>query len=181
MRAGFLNIVNIGASDLRLARGMTGSNTDAGADTRQITLDISADLFHLLTESLRLHSNETRQIETLERLVDSRATTNGYRDEHRPDTLRKHLRAMPSRGDIRICINIQKTSADSLDEARECLGQRLGSDLTFADALSVLLFDYLAERKASQFLEKVGLSGAGAAVEPLPDDGKPQGNVVPLR
>ena len=42
------------------------------ADSRGYTLDISEHLFRLTTESLRIHSNETKAYQTLENLVDAR-------------------------------------------------------------------------------------------------------------
>ncbi|PMZ68353.1 hypothetical protein C1X65_30010, partial [Pseudomonas sp. FW305-70] len=79
-----------------LARGSTGRNTNMSADTRNYVLDISTDLFRLSTESLRLRSNETLVYATLESLIDSRAASSTYSDELKPETLRKHLRVVPT-------------------------------------------------------------------------------------
>lgn len=151
------------------------------AETRNFVLDISTDLFQLSTESLRLHSNETRRYETLESLVNSRAASSSYKNEHKPDTLRKHLCAVQTAGDIRISLNIQETSAESLDEVRKVLGQALGSDITVGDALSVLLFDYLAEKKACQLLSRIGLGNSNQNGGESPMNDTQAGNVTPIR
>ncbi|MBP2278482.1 hypothetical protein OVY29_23580 [Sphingopyxis sp. SE2] len=151
------------------------------ADTRNYVLDISTDLFRLSTESLRLRSNETLVYATLESLIDSRAASSTYSDELKPETLRKHLRVVPTSGDIRINLNIRKTSAESLDEARARLGQRLGSNMTLADAISVLLFDYVAEKRAAQVLDRAGLGENLQNGDESPAGETNAGNVVPLR
>lgn len=151
------------------------------ADTRNYVLDISTDLFRLSTESVRLRSNETLVYATLESLIDSRAVSISYSDELKPETLRKHLRVIPTSGDIRITLNISKTSAESLDEARARLGQKLGSNMTLADAISVLLFDYVAEKRAAQLLDRIGLE-ENLQNGDESDAGEPHTeNVVPLR
>jgi hypothetical protein len=128
------------------------------ADTRNYVLDISTGLFQLSTESLRLHSNDTLKYETLESLIDCLAASSNFKSEHQPDTLRKHLCAVPTVGQVRIYLNILTTSATSLDDACASLSQRLGSAVTVGDALSVMLFDYVAEKKAAQILNRIGLN-----------------------
>lgn len=152
-----------------------------GADIRSYVLDISVDLFQLSTEGLRLHSNETLKYETLESLVDLRATASSYKEEHKPDTLRKHLCAVPTSGDIRVFLNIRDTSAKSLNEARASLSQKLGSDMTVGDALSVLLFDYVAEKKAAQLIDRLGLRDSDQNECNSEDGGSCAGNVTPIR
>ncbi|AOH87246.1 hypothetical protein AWL63_24130 (plasmid) [Sphingomonas panacis] len=151
------------------------------ADTRNFVLDISTDFFKLSTESLRLHSNETHRFETLESLINARAASGSYKDEHKTDTLRKHLCAIPTEGDIRITLTIRKTSAESLDEARARLCGRLGSDITVADAISVLLFDYVAEKRAGQLLDRIGLGDSTQNGDKTSASGEQDGNVIPLR
>lgn len=182
MRLAFLHIINAGAFDgFTSAWGSTGRATNMSADTRNYVLDISTDLFHLSTESLRLRSNETRRYATLDSLVDSRAASSSYSDEHKPDILRKHLSAIPTAGDIRIQLTIQKSSAKGLDEARTRLGQRLGSSMTLADAISVLLFDYVAEKKAAQLLDRIGLGESNQNGDDSSGGESNAGNVVPFR
>ena len=151
------------------------------ADTRNYVLDISTDLFQLSTESLRLHSNETHKYETLESLIDCRAGSSSFKNEHKPDTLRKHLCAVPTAGQVRIQLNILTTSAASLDEACASLSQRLGSAMTVGDVLSVMLFDYVAEKKASQILNRIGLKEIVQSGDNRPASECASENVIPFR
>lgn len=151
------------------------------ADTRNYVLDISTDLFQLSTESLRLRSNETLKYETLESLIDCRAGSNSFKTEHQPETLRKHLCAVPTAGQVRIHLNILTTSAASLDDACASLSQRLGSAVTVGDALSVMLFDYVAEKKAAQLLNRIGLNEiVHSGGNPSASAGASE-NVIPFR
>ncbi len=151
------------------------------ADTCNYVLDVSMDFFSLTTETLRLHSNETCQHQTFSALVSSLVASNFREDEQNPVTLRKHLSAIPTTGEIRIHLDIKKTSADNLDEVRDRLREKLGSDVTVGDALSVLLFDYVAEKRAAKLLNSIGLDEKSRnGVDPGPN-GPSDGNVLPFR
>ncbi|WP_232307671.1 hypothetical protein [Sphingobium chungbukense] len=52
-------------------------------------------------------------------------------------------------------LNISKTSAQGLDEVKNLLSRRLDSELTVADAISLLLFDYVVEQKTARVMEKL--------------------------
>ncbi|OYW83766.1 MAG: hypothetical protein B7Z20_12100, partial [Sphingobium sp. 32-64-5] len=120
-----------------------------GADTLGYTLEISEHLFRLTTESLRLRSNETRSYQTLESLVDARARDVSRIGERNMTTLKEHLVTIPTRGDIRIELCVSRTSAETLGQVCELLSKKLDANVTVGDAVSVLLFDYLVEQKAS--------------------------------
>jgi hypothetical protein len=160
---------------------LPGKDINMSADTRSYALDISTVLFQLSTESLRLHSNETQRYETLESLIDSRLTSSSYKDEHKAATLRKHLGAVPTAGHVRIHLNILTTSATSLDEACACLALRLGSEVTVGDALSVLLFDYVAEKKAAEVLNRIGLNEIVQSGGNQPSSELGSENVIPFK
>ncbi len=72
-------------------------------------------------------------------------------------TLKEHLVAIPTQGEIRIELQISQTSADCLDDVKDLLSRELDADLTVGDALSVLLFDYVVEQKAARVLAKMDL------------------------
>ncbi|KEQ54740.1 hypothetical protein [Sphingobium chlorophenolicum] len=152
-------------------------------DSRDYSLDISEYLFRLTTESLRLLSNETKCYQSLASMVDKLAESRVSHAlaQHDLETLREHLSKIPTNGSIRIHLKITKTSADNLLEAKQRLSEELCSDLTVADAISMLLFNYVVEQSASKLLSKMGIEGAGessVAVENQPGD---SGNVVPLK
>lgn len=127
------------------------------ADSRGYTLDISEHLFRLTTESLRLRSNETKSYQTLESLLHARTTSIARIQGRDMSTLKEHLVAIPTEGDIRIELQISETSADCLDQVKELLSKEFEASLTVGDALSVLLFDYVVEQKAARVLEKLDL------------------------
>lgn len=128
-----------------------------GADSPDCMLDISEHLFRLTTESLRLRSNETRSYQTLECLLEARNGSLARIRDRDMTTLKEHLVAIPTQGDIRIELHISQTSADCLDEVKDLLSKEMDTDLTVGDALSVLLFDYMSELIAARVLERLDL------------------------
>jgi len=127
------------------------------ADSQSYALNISEHLFALTTESLRLWSNETRRHQTLSRLVDDRISTSRFENFCNPEITRRHLDAVATSGNIRINLTVSKTSAANLAEFRKWLEQQLGSETSWGDAVSVLLFDYVAEQKALRVLRRIGM------------------------
>lgn len=147
-----------------------------------LALDISEHLFHLTTECLRLRSNETKRYQTLEGLLADRMGLPCVLEDHAPETIREHLSAIPTTGDIRIDLTITKSSADSLDAVKQLISDGLGSEITLGDTLSLMLFHYVVGQKAARVLQRIGLEcshdgpGIAAASKDAPAD-----NVVPLR
>ncbi len=136
------------------------------ADSRGYTLDISEHLFRLTTESLRIHSNETKAYQTLENLVDARTGDLSRINDHDTSTLKEHLVTIPTQGNIRIELSISRTSADNLDQVKDLLSKQLNTNLSVGDALSVLLFDYIVEQKTARVLEKLDLDNIIAFATP---------------
>ena len=93
----------------------------SSADIPGFTLDISEHLFRLTTESLRLRSNETKSYQTLECLLEARNGSLSRIRDRDMATLKDHLVAIPTQGDIRIELNISQVSADCLDEVKDLL------------------------------------------------------------
>src|SRR3546814_20631020 len=80
-----------------------------GQAMRGYTLDVSEYLFRLTTESLRIHSNQTRRYQSLGNIVNARATAGaaGAIEQHDAETPRKHLQERQSvvlgkRGSVRV-------------------------------------------------------------------------------
>lgn len=147
-----------------------------------LALDISEHLFKLTTESLRLRSNETKRFQTLENLLADRMGLPCALEDHTPETIREHLSAVPTPGDIRIDLTITRSSADSLEAVKCLISEGLGSEITLGDALSIMLFHYVVGQKAARVLQRIGLEKpqdrSGIAVISEGDDAD---NVVPLR
>lgn len=121
-----------------------------------LALDISEHLFKLTTESLRLHSNETRQHQTLENLLADRLNVPCALEDHAIETLGEHLSAIPTTGDIRVDLDLTRSSADRLDAVKERISQALGREITLGDTLSIVLFHYVISQKAARVLQRIG-------------------------
>jgi len=143
-------------------------------DSRDYSLDVSEYLFRLTTESLRLLSNETNSYQSLTSLVEKLAGSSAAEAlaQHDVETLREYLSKIPTEGPIRIHLQIAKTSADNLMEAKTRLGDELGADLTVADAISMLLFDYVVDKSASKLLAQMGIEPTPNARKSAEDSGK---------
>lgn len=138
----------------------------SGDSRRQhFALGVSEPLFRLATESVHLHSNDARRLHTLEALVSDRSMFAKTLD-HNPETIRAHLQAVQSEGDIRIELDVNPEIAANLEEAKNALKTLIGSDMSLADILSVMLFDYMVEQKANKVRTKLGLSARRHAIEP---------------
>lgn len=147
-----------------------------------LALDISEHLFKLTTESLRLRSNETRCYQTLESLLADRIGLPCILEDHAAETIREHLSAIPTKGDIRIDLTITRSSADSLDAVKRILSDGLGSEISLGDTLSIMLFHYVVGQKAAGVLRRIGLESlhdrtGRASISEEPDSD----NIVPLR
>lgn len=123
--------------------------------SRSYALSISEELFKLSTESVRLHSNDTLRYQTLAQLLMKRLGQDAAADGHDPELLRDYLEKLPTRGSVRIHLNISRTSADSLVDIKKRLSREIGNRLTVGDAVAILLYDYLVERSATRVLSKL--------------------------
>lgn len=135
------------------------------ADARDYALKISEPLFRLITESVRLRSNETCSHESLSSLTLHLVTTERDIAFHDIDVLRQHLNLISATGDITMLLALPPRYAGRLEAMRTCLEKRVGRMLTFEDALSLLLFDYVVEQKAARVLNTLGL-GPPESLEP---------------
>lgn len=125
------------------------TNTEA----RGCRLRISADLFRLTTESLRIHSNATFAHQTLARLIEFRAFEESHLLDHEVTTLGEHLGIVPGPGEINLDLDLAAQSLDYLEALQAAFSQKLCIALALEDALSLLLFDYVVEQKASKILQ----------------------------
>lgn len=116
-------------------------------------LRVSEDLFRLTTESLRLHSNATFAHQTLATLIDFRAFGELRLHDHEVATLGEHLSIVPGPGEISLDLALAARSLGYLEALQMAFSQKLGTALALEDALSLLLFDYVVEQKASKILQ----------------------------
>lgn len=128
-----------------------------GADSRGYTLDISEPLFRLTTESIRLHSNETRRYQTLDDLLNSRIPGISKIDEEDTRNIKHHIITLRSSGPIRVQLCITESSAENLERIKNLLETKLMTEVSVSDTLSALLFDYVVEKRAARTIATLGL------------------------
>ena len=133
------------------------------ASVRAYRFGVSDYFFRLTTEAVRLFSNSIRRHSTLNDVVDERAARVGALVESfDTEDLQAHLRVIPAAGDIELSLTVLETSADTIEDAIPELERVLGTSVEFAEAISLMLFDLVVERNATQLLMKLGLTAAEA-------------------
>lgn len=144
-------------------------------------ISVSAHYFRLTTEGIRLTSNKNRSYYTLSDVINERAVrANDLVDSYDPEDMRQHLRIIPTDGEIGIEFTILSTNADSIESAATALGAALGQTILLPDAVSLMMFDLIVERNATEVLTKLGLSAEDADAYRVSLKKKTT-NVVPLR
>lgn len=122
-------------------------------------LDVSAYYFRLTSESIRLYSNLDYKHVTFSDVVNSRSEkVDQIAIRYTSDDMKEHLRIIPTDGDKVLEFTILKTSADNIDDAVIMLEEALGSSVKFADALSLMLYDFVVEANSTEVLTKLGIS-----------------------
>lgn len=126
-------------------------------------LDASTYLFRLATESVRLFSNREGQFTTISQVVESRAGMAGdIPVNYKPDELKKHLKIIPTDGEIPIILEILPAAGDDVEHAIPAISKALSESVSFASAISIMLFDYVVEENKTEVLTKLGLTVAEA-------------------
>jgi hypothetical protein len=125
---------------------------------RVLSFHVSEFLFRLTTESVRLFSNRHLRKATIEDVLNDRAAkANDIPFQYRPASLREHLRIIPTEGDVEFEIQILETSANAIGDSIPDLESMLGSSVSFASAVSLVLFDYIVDQNRTEFINKLGL------------------------
>ena len=129
------------------------------AEERNYKIDVSEFYLRLTTESIRLYSNKIRNIANLRDVIDDRAAVAGLLPQYYTQAeMKEHLSIIPTDGDISLKFTILETSAASLDAAAEMLAETMGLSVAFADALSLLMYDFIVEENKTEVLTKLGLT-----------------------
>lgn len=133
------------------------------AAERAYRFEVSEYFFRLTTESVRLFSNAVLKHSTLNEVVQDRSErARGLPADYKALDMLEHLRIIPTSGDIELEISVLETSARAIDDAIPALAHALGTSVQFADALSLLLFDFVVERNKTEVLTKLGLTSEAA-------------------
>jgi hypothetical protein len=134
------------------------------ATERALSLNISESLFRLVTESIRLFSNKHLRCSNISDVVNERApAASSIRDHYRPKSLQEHLRIIPTDGDLELDITILATSVEAIDDSISDLEELIGSSVSFASAISLVLFDFIVEENRTEVINKLGLNIDDAA------------------
>lgn len=148
---------------------------------RAYRMEVSDYYFRLTTECVRLFSNAVLRYCTINDVVNERSgLISSVPGAYEAKQVREHLRLIPSSGDVVIEITILDTSAKHIDDALVDLEDMVGSSVTFKEALSIILFDFLVEGNLTEVLTKLGLS-ADDAREYKEIARRLPSNVVPIR
>ncbi|TVV76943.1 hypothetical protein [Sphingomonas solaris] len=120
---------------------------------------VSEYLFKLSAEGVRVFSNSVYRHASLGEVINVRADRAGkLAESYETEDLEAHLRIIPADGDIELSIEILETSADFIDAAIPSLEQALGKSVRFIEVMSLMLFDFIAERNTTEVLTKLGMS-----------------------
>ena len=130
----------------------------------KICTEVSQYLFRLATESVRLYSNKVGALSTLD------DTVNGIADraltivpEYGSAAVQEHFRIIPSGGTNRLAITILESNAPSYALAAEMITSVMSKRMGVIDAVSLALYDLIAEQEVAQLAAKLGVSSEAAA------------------
>lgn len=144
-------------------------------------ISVSDHYFRLTTESIRLLSNKHYSYYSLPMVINERADrVTELADSYDAEDMRNHLRIISSDGGTEIVFTILETSADTIEAAALALGEVLGQRVLLPDAVSLMLFDLVVERNATDVLTKLGLTASEAESYRVSLK-KKDTNVIPLR
>lgn len=146
-----------------------------------ICTGVSQYLFRLATESVRLYSNRTGVFSTLD------DTVNGIADraltivpEYGEAAIKEHFRIIPTEGTKTLSVTILESNAPSYTMAAEMLASVMSKRMGVIDAVSLALYDLVAEQEVAHLAAKLGIP-AEAAAEYRSLIRQSESNVVPFR
>ena len=96
------------------------------------------------------------------------------------ENLRQHLDVIPTEGDITLRFTILESSASTIEGATAMLEEAMGTSVAFADAVSLILYDFIVEENKTDILAKLGLTPE-AAKKYAKSLVRTKTNVIPIR
>ena len=128
-----------------------------------IDIDASEAFFRLTTESIRQFSNEHQLYASISDVIAARTALalehSRYLDAR---MISAHLAAVESHGPVTIQLTFEEASVEMIDAMREELSQIISRALSNVDAISILLFDYIAEQESARLATRLGFYGDDA-------------------
>ncbi|MCW2351794.1 hypothetical protein [Sphingobium sp. B12D2B] len=128
-----------------------------------LSLNISEQLCALARDCLRLRDNETKSLYTVEALLSEHFDPLSVADDLAPRTIRQYLSAIPTSGAVSLILSVSSACAQDLETLRQILSERLETDLSIAEAISILLFHYMVGQTAERVLRRVGFASSQAS------------------
>lgn len=157
---------------------MTSQNSTA---QRNFNFKVSETMFRLVTESIRLFSNKHLRFASINDVMNDRAPEAAtLYSNYRPNSLTEHLRIIPTDGDIGLDLTILEASASAIDGSVPALEELIGSSVSFASAVSLVLFDFIVEEARTEVMTKLGLDAEDAAAFRAAAK-RTDSNVIPFR
>lgn len=151
------------------------------AAQKAYNFSVSHYYFRLTTEAIRLASNKALSYYNISRVINERSERAlDLTESYDADDMRNHLRIIPTDGDALVEFEILETNATSIEAAAVALGEALGQRVAFQDAISLMLFDLIVERNATEVLTKLGLTASEAEAYRVSLK-KKDTNVIPFR
>lgn len=130
---------------------------------RAYDFQVSEYFFKLTSESIRLFSNSVLRHCPLDEVVEARVDRAcELAESYDKEDFQAHLRLIPADGDIALSVTILETSAETIESAIPALKEALGESVRFVEVISMMLFDVVVERNATEVLTKLGLSSKDA-------------------
>jgi hypothetical protein len=130
----------------------------------KICTGVSQYLFRLATESVRLYSNKVGIFSTLDDTVNAiadRAAT--IVSEYGETAIHEHFRIIPTEGSKALSVTILESNAPSYAMAAETLTSVIARRMSVIDAVSLALYDLVAEQEVAQLAAKLGIPAEAAA------------------
>lgn len=175
-------VLNPRASEGSLRREtLVRKATKTMAGEQSLHLNVSEAYFRLVTESIRLFSNKHLRCSSISDVVNGRAdSASGLPSNYQPKSLQEHLRIIPTDGEVGVKLEILETSATAISGSIPDLEKLIGSSISFASALSLVLFDFVVEENRTEIINKLGLNIDDAAAFKAAAK-RTETNVVPFR
>lgn len=130
---------------------------------RAYRFEVSDYFFRLTTEAVRLFSNSIGKHSCLGDVVDHRSSRmRDIAESYDIEDLQEHLRLIPAQGKVDLSLKVLETSAGAIDAAIPEIERVLGSSVQFSEAVSLMLFDLVVERNATELITKLGLTSSEA-------------------
>lgn len=122
--------------------------------TTVLHIAVSKWFWRMATEAIRIRSNETYRSEIFDDVVAEIALATPE-PKCATDLLRRHLEIIPSSGPIELTLHISEKAADNLAAVSHQIAHQLASTATVTDAISLLLYDFIATHHADKILGAV--------------------------